>query len=149
MNEIDKKILSIIQEQGQISYGELGKEVGLSVSAINERLKKLENKQIIKGWSARVDAKALGLEVLAFVFLQHERPAYEDSFKQEMLKLSEVEECHHITGEWSYLLKIREKNISDLEKFISNKIRSSKGVVRTQTIIALSSPKEWSPHMIR
>jgi len=148
MNEIDKKILTIVQAQGHISYAELGKEVGLSVSAINERLKKLENKSIIKGWGARIDAKAVGLEVLAFIFLQHEKPIYEESFRQEMLKLGEVEECHHVTGEWSYLLKIRERTISDLEKFISAKIRSSKGIVRTQTVIVLSSPKEWSPYIV-
>lgn len=148
MNEIDKKILAIIQVQGQMSYAELGKEVGLSVSAINERLKKLQTKKVIRGWGARIDAKAIGLEVLAFLFIQLERTTNEEHFIEDILKFPEVEECHHVTGEWSYLLKVRAKSISDLENFISNKIRASIRIVRTQTVIALSSLKEWTPLMI-
>lgn len=148
MNEIDKKIIETIQVQGQMSYGELGKLVGLSVSAINERLKKLQSKKIIQGWGARIDAKTIGLEVLAFVFVHHEKSTQEENFKQDILKFAEVEECHHVTGEWSYLMKVRVKSIADLENFISHKIKTTKGTVRTQTVIALSSPKEWTPLLV-
>jgi Lrp/AsnC family leucine-responsive transcriptional regulator len=145
MDEIDKKIVEIIQVEGQMSYAKLGEEVGLSVSAINERLKKLQNKKIIRGWGARINAKAVGLEVLAFIFVQHDRPVHEVNFRNEMLKIDEVEECHHVTGDWSYLMKIRVKSISDLEGVLNYKIRATKGIVRTQTVVALSSPKDWSP----
>jgi Lrp/AsnC family leucine-responsive transcriptional regulator len=90
MDEIDKKIIELIQTQGRLSYGELGEQVGLSVSAINERLKKLQNKKIISGWGARINPRAVGLEVLAFVFVQHDRPTYEEDFRQEILKFPEV-----------------------------------------------------------
>lgn len=148
MSEIDKKIIEIIQVQGQISYAELGKLVGLSVSAINERLKKLEKKKIILGWVAKIDAKAIGLEILAFVFVQYERANTEENFRNNILTYPEVEECHHVTGEWSYLMKVRVKSIADLENFISLKIRTAEGFVRTQTVVALSSLKEGTPLVI-
>lgn len=148
MNEIDKKILNTIQMEGQISYAELGKQVGLSVSAINERLKKLKNKRIIKGWGARIDPIAIGLSVLAFVFIQVALNEKDEIYKKEISTHPEVEEFHHVTGEWSYIIKVRTKSITELEDFISLKMKPIKGILRIQTMIALSSLKEWTPMLI-
>ena len=68
LNEIDKKLIQLVQMDSRASYGELGAAVGLSVSAVNERLKKLQTQQIIQGWRAQINAKAIGLEVLAFIY---------------------------------------------------------------------------------
>ena len=145
LDDIDRRLIQQVQVDGRASYGELGAIVGLSVSAINERLKKLQAQKIIRGWRAEIDPKAIGLEVLAFVYVQLDRPNHERDFKQVVLTFEEVEECHHITGEWSYLMKVRAKSISALECLISEKIKASEGIVRTQTVIVLSSPKEWAP----
>lgn len=145
MDEIDKKIIQLIQIDGNASYAELGAKVGLSVSAINERLKKLQTQQVIQGWRAQINPKAIGLEVLAFIYVQLDRPKHEQDFKQVVMQFDEVEECHHVTGEWSYLMKVRTRSIAELENLISHKIKDSEGIVRTQTVIALSSPKEWAP----
>ncbi len=145
MDEIDKKLIQLVQMDSRASYGELGAAVGLSVSAVNERLKKLQAQQIIRGWRAQIDPKAIGLEVLAFIYVQLDRPNNERKFKELVLNFEEVEECHHVTGEWSYLMKVRTRSISELEYLISEKIKASEGIVRTQTVIALSSPKEWAP----
>lgn len=128
---------------GRASYGDYGAAVGLSVSAINERLKKLQAQGIIRRWGAQIDAKAIGLEVLAFIYVQLDRPNHERDFRKVVLDFPEVEECHHVTGEWSYLMKVRTRTISELEHLISEKIKASEGLVRTQTVIVLSSPKEW------
>lgn len=145
MDEIDTKLIELIQIDCRSSYGELGASVGLSVSAVNERLKKLQAQGIIRGWRGVIDPKAIGLEVLAFIYVQLDRPNHEKDFKQFVQNVNEVEECHHVTGEWSYLMKVRTKTIAELENLISEKIKGAKGIVRTHTVIALSSPKEWAP----
>ncbi len=145
MDDSDKKLIQLIQMDSRTSYAELGSEIGLSTSAVNERLKKLQAQGIVRGWRAVIDAKAVGLEVLAFINVQLDRPEHEMAFKMIVQKFDEVEECHHVTGEWSYLMKVRTRSIAELENLISQKIKGSEGIVRTHTVIVLSSPKEWAP----
>ena len=80
--------------------------------------------------------------MLAFVFVLLERPEHTKPFVKRMLSLEAVQECHHVTGEWSDLLKVRTASIAELEHLINDEIKSCRGVVRTLTMIALSSPKE-------
>jgi Lrp/AsnC family transcriptional regulator, leucine-responsive regulatory protein len=142
MDEIDNKIIVFIQENGRASYNEIGEAVGLSVSAINERLKKLQTQGVIQGFTAKIDPKAVGLDVLAFIYVQIDKPNLEREFAKRIKKFNEIEECHHVTGEWSYLMKVRTRTIRDLEYLISDKIKSVEGATRTHTVIVLSSPKE-------
>ncbi len=122
MDEIDRKIIAFVQENGRASLAEIGGAAGLSVSAANERLRKLQASGAIRGWRAEVDPAAAGLDLLAFVFV--------------------LLECHHVTGEWSYLLKVRVRNTAALEAAMAAGIKPLPGVARTLTLIALSSPKE-------
>ncbi len=142
MDEIDRKIIARIQEDGRASYGDIGAAVGLSVSAVNERLKKLQASGAIAGWGARVSAKALGLDVLAFVEVLLERPEHDAPFRAAMLASPAVQECHHVTGAWSYLLKLRVADTGALERFLSDHLKTLPGVARSHTVIALSSVKE-------
>jgi Lrp/AsnC family transcriptional regulator, leucine-responsive regulatory protein len=145
MDDIDKKIIEIAQLHGRASYNEFGEAVGLSVSAINERLKKLQSQGVIRGWTAQIDSKVIGLEVLAFIYVQIDRPNNEKGFSKRVNAIHEIIECHYVTGEWSYLMKVRTRTISELETVLSSKIKSLNGVMNTHTVLVLSSSKDGSP----
>ena len=147
MDDIDRKIAAHIQADGRASYADIGAAVGLSVSAVNERLKKLQGSGAIQGWSARMSPKALGLDVLAFVEVLLERPEHDAPFRAAVLAMPAVQECHHVTGAWNYLLKVRLKTTRDLETFFSKVVKDVPGLQRTETLIVLSSPKDT--HMLQ
>ncbi len=142
MDESDLRLLSLIQYNSKLSYAELGKRVGLSVSAVNERLKKLQAQGIIRSYVAVLDAEAVGLDLCAFIQVLIDRPENEPTFLKRIAKVREVQECHHLTGEFSYLLKVRVRNTSHLETLLKEQLKSLKGLVRTHTFIVLSTPKE-------
>lgn len=141
MDEIDKKIISFLQAEGRMSCEKISSMVGLSVSAINERIKRLQKNEIILGWGAHISPKKVGLDILSFVQILLGEKA-ERGFLNEIKKIPEVLECHHITGEWSYLIKVRCRNIHHFEQVLGEKIKPISGILRTHTLIALSSPLE-------
>lgn len=142
MDHIDLKLLGHLQRNAKLSYAELGRRVGLVVSTVNERLKKLQARGIIRAYVAVVSPKALGLDICAFVQVLMAQPDRESAFVEQMDELPEVQECHCITGAFSYLLKVRVRDTAHLETFLREKIKSLAGVARTQTMIALSTSKE-------
>lgn len=142
MDTTDLKLLSLLQTEGRISNEKLGEAVGLSVSAVNERIKKLQKQDIVLGWEARINPQKVGLDVLAFIHILLGERIDDGRFLKEIEKIPEILECHHITGEWSYLMKVRCKNISHFESILGERIKVIPGVLRTQTLIALSSPLE-------
>lgn len=142
MDTIDRELLRLTQQDGRLSYGDLGTKVGLSVSAVNERLKKLQSQGVIRGWVALANPRAIGLDICAFVQVLLDRPPSTAAFVARMAECPEVLECHHVTGDFSYLLKVRARDTSHFEKVLTDLIKSVRGVVRTQTLIVLSSPKE-------
>ena len=142
MDAIDRTICDILQHDGQATAVELGRAARVPSSTANDRVRRLADNGTIRGWSARLDPAMLGLNVLAFVFVLLERPEHTKPFLKAMASLESVQECHHITGEWSDLLKVRTASIAELENVVNDKIKSCRGVVRTLTMIALSSPKE-------
>lgn len=142
MDAIDLKLLDLLQRNCKLSYAELGKEInGLSVSAVGERIKKLTEAKIIKGFVAQIDPGAIGLDICAFILMLTNRHENESDLIRRLTAFPEILECHHITGEFSYLLKIRAKNTEHLEKLIKM-IKLLPETARTNTMVALSSPKE-------
>ena len=140
MHPIDWQILSILQEDGKTSYGDLAKRVGLSQAAAHERVKKLEARGVIKGYRAVVDAEALGYGVVAFVFVDN--AAFDQPDLPKRLEaVPNVLECHAVAGEWGYLLKVRAESTSDLERVL-HEIRTVDGVTRTQSVLGLSTAFE-------
>ena len=140
MDTTDRQLLTLLQENCKLSYNELGKQVGLSVSAVNERLKKMQAAGIIRGNVALVSPRAVGLDLCIFMQVLSDRPK-NDPIISRMREMPEVLECHHITGEFSYLLKIRTRNTEHFETLVQQ-IKSLPGVTRTYTLVVLSSPKE-------
>lgn len=142
MDEIDRIILDTVQRDGRASLGEIGRRCGLSISATNERVRKLEARGLINGWGARLDPVAVGADLLAFIFVLLAGPEHEAAFKELVLRLDEVQECHHVTGEWSYLLKVRTRGTAGLERLLADGLKGVPGLARTHSTIALSSVKE-------
>ena len=142
LDDIDRRLLKMLQEDGRTSYAELGKAVGLAVSSVNERVRKLADRGVITGVHARVAPEALQLDLLAFVSVGWSDPAVEPQFLARIAEEPAVLECHHVTGSWNYLLKVRLRNTRMLEAFLGEVVKSVEGIQRTETLIVLSSRKE-------
>jgi Lrp/AsnC family leucine-responsive transcriptional regulator len=142
MDDIDRKIIEIIQTDGRVTNATLAAATGLSVSAANDRLRRLTERGVIAGWAARIDPDAVGLGLLAFLFVLIERTEHNAPFLAAVAAIPEVQEVHHVTGEWSYLLKVRVASTRALETLISERIKAIPGTARSLTFIALSSTKE-------
>jgi Lrp/AsnC family leucine-responsive transcriptional regulator len=141
LDQIDLKILSILQVNGRCHLAEIAKEVDLSSPAVMERLKKLEAQGVIKGYQAVVDPKKVGKEVTAFIGVSVDHQRHINAFASYILRQRDVLECHHVTGEESFILKIKTGNTDSLEKLLAE-IRSVEGVTGTITKVVLSSVKE-------
>ncbi len=141
LDEIDLMILRTLQEKGRTKRSELAELVGLTIPSVSERLRKLEEMGIIRGYKALLDARKVGLEVTAFILVEVDSSKFFDDIVKRAIANEEILECHAITGEGSYLLKARTQSTSSLERLISE-IRSWPGVGNTRTSVVLSSPKE-------
>lgn len=142
LDDIDRKLLKLLQEDGRTPYAELGRAVGLAVSSVSERVRKLGERKVITGVHAHVAPEAVQLNLLAIVFVGWSNSAVEGPFLARIADEPAVLECHHITGAWNYLLKVRVRNTQMLESFLGGVIKAVAGIVRTETLIVLSSPKE-------
>ncbi len=141
MDDIDFKILDILQERGRTRRNELADAVGLSLPSASERLRKLEEQGIITGYHADVDYRRLGRDITAFIFVTVDSSKHYAQFIEHAMTLDDVLECHAITGEGTHLLKARTANTASLEKLLS-RIQAWTGVVSTRTHLVLSTRKE-------
>jgi Lrp/AsnC family leucine-responsive transcriptional regulator len=143
LDDIDQKILEIIQKQGRMRRNDLAERVGLSLPSVSERLRKLEEAGIITGYFAKLNYQVLGKDITAFVLATIDSSKHYGAFVEHVQGVDDVLECHAITGEGTHLLKIRTENTASLEKLLA-KIQSWSGVVKTTTSVVLSTPKETS-----
>lgn len=141
LDDIDLKILHILQLNGRARLADIADEVELSAPAVMERVKKLESSGVIKGYLALLDAKKLGKDITAFigVSINHQRDI--NKFAKHILQYPDVLECHHVTGEESFILKVKSENTASLERLLGD-LRSVEGVTRTVTNVVLSTAKE-------
>lgn len=142
MDPIDAKILNLLQEDCSRSLAELGRAVGLSTSGVNERLKRLRARGDVRAYVALVNPQTLGYATCAFVQLAVAGKKNEQAFLAAALAMPEVQEIHHVSGEFPFLLKIWARNVRHLEDLLNNQLKGHAGVVRVQTSVVLSSPKD-------
>ena len=121
LDDIDRTILEALQDNGHLSHAELSRMVGLAVSSVNERIRKLVQRGVIAGWNARLSPSALGLDLLAFVYVLIDRPENSPAFLELVAELPEVQECHHIAADWNFLLKVRVRNTAAFEALLTHK----------------------------
>src|SRR6185437_5729506 len=142
MDPADHRIVDMLQRNARTTQIELAKAVGLSQPAVAERIRKLEERGVITGYVAKVDAAALGVDVTAFIGVGIEHPNFFAGFTKKVRGLDEVLECHRVAGEDSYLLKVKTQNTRTLDRLLVEVLRAIPGVTRTHTTIALASIKE-------
>lgn len=142
IDDIDKQILSIVQNDGRISNAEIARQVNLAASAVLERIRKLEERGVIRGYAATVDPRAVGFGLTAFVSVRTNECG--DGTDQLLAAIPEVLEVHDVAGEDSYLLKVRAADPEDLSVLLKEKIKSIPTVVTTRTTVVLQTVKETS-----
>ena len=143
VEEIDRRIVGLLAADGRMSYTELGRATGLSTSAVHQRVRRLEQRGVIKGYAAIVDASEAGLPLTAFISIKPIDPSAPDDAPERLSGLAEIEACHSVAGEESYILKVRVASPADLEGLLA-RIRAEAGV-STRTTIVLSTPYEARP----
>jgi Lrp/AsnC family leucine-responsive transcriptional regulator len=141
IDQIDLKILFILQNNGRKRLADIADEVELSAPAVMERVKKLEASGVIRGYQALIDSKKVGKDITAFIGVSIGNQSGIDAFARQMLRYGDVLECHHVTGDESFILKVKSANTGSLEKLLGE-IRSVEGVTRTVTNVVLSTAKE-------
>lgn len=142
IDKIDRIIISLLREDASLTNAEVSKQVDLSPSAVHERIKKLQNAGYIKKIAAFIQASILNKSLCVFIYVLIDSPVHNKEFLKAIKAKDEVMECHHIAGEYSYLLKVRVENTHFLEQFITNFLKTIPGVIRTSTQLVLSSPKD-------
>ena len=142
LDAIDRKLLSLLQTDAKLSQAELAKAVGLTAPSVNERIRKLERGGVIRGYEALLDERKLGHDITAFVEIFIEHPKFESGFIEAVGDLDEVLECHHITGEFSLLLKVRVRDMQAFRRLLIEKLNTVRGVRQTRTLIVLATAKE-------
>jgi len=142
LDAIDRKILSLLQDNAKMAQAEVAKEVGLTAPSVNERIRKLERAGYIRAYVAVLDEKKLGHDITAFVEVFVEHPKFEESFIEAVSVHDEVLECHHITGEFSLLLKVRVPDMTAFRRLLIEKLNSLRGVRQTRTVMVLATAKE-------
>jgi Lrp/AsnC family leucine-responsive transcriptional regulator len=141
VEETDRAIVAALSTDGRLSYTDLADKVGLSVSAVHQRVRRLEQRGIIKGYHARLDYDALGLALTAFVAIRPIDPSQPDDAPDRLSKLPEIEACYSVAGEDFYLLLVRVENPAGLERLLQE-IRTAANVT-TRTTVVLSTPYEY------
>lgn len=142
MDETDRKLLALLQRDGRRASADLAKEIGLSVSATNERVRKLIDSGAVKAIEAIVEPSCVGFGVTAFIFVDLDYTSSEEEFVSAIKAFNQVLEVHHVTGQHSYLLKVRERTNEDLNCFMATSLKRLSGVRSTETLIALKTEKE-------
>jgi Lrp/AsnC family leucine-responsive transcriptional regulator len=141
IDETDAHILHLLQTQGRIKRNKVAEAIGLSVPAASERMRKLEERGVVTGYHATVDARRLGFDVTAFIRVSSLGSDHYDAFIETVTELDAVQELHSITGEGSHILKVRVRNTGALERLLAE-VQRIPGVRGTQTSIVLSTQKE-------
>jgi Lrp/AsnC family leucine-responsive transcriptional regulator len=140
VEDLDRRIVTLLRTDGRMSYTDLGKAMGLSTSAVHQRVRRLEERGILKGYAALVDYTELGLPLTAFISITPLDPAAPDDIPERLRGLPELEACHSVAGEENYILKARVRTPGDLEDLLA-RIRATANV-STRTTVVLSTPWE-------
>lgn len=142
MDDVDARIVDLLQLNARLTQAEIAKKVGLSQPSVADRIRKLEEQKIVTGYVARVDPRKLGKDVTAFIGVGIEHPKYFAGFATQVMAMDEILECHRVAGQDSYLLKVRTENTQTLDRLLVEGLRTLPGVTSTRTTIVLCSVKE-------
>ena len=142
MDRQDRKILNLLQADGRRAYSEIGEKVGLSTTAVKDRIDKLQAKGVLKHFSIDVAIRPVGYRVKAFIFVGIDKPEDCKRFEEVISDNPNIQECHHVTGVFNYLLKVLATDMEELERLLSDQLKIPGIVSRTETTIVFSSIKD-------
>ncbi|HKI04975.1 MAG TPA: Lrp/AsnC family transcriptional regulator [Thermoanaerobaculia bacterium] len=142
IDEIDRQILMILQQNARTSNAEIARQIDMAPSAVFERIRRLESRGVIQGYEARINPEALGLGMLAFVFVRSRDFDGEAKTAELLSQIPEVQEAHHIAGEDCFLLKVRARDAKTLGRLLRERIGSTGDVQSTRTTIVLETLRE-------
>lgn len=142
MDILDNAILKVLKENGRASAAMIGKRVNLSVPAVLERMKKMTRAGVIAGYTVRISRRNTGRRLLAFVLVRLFDNECIQGFRDQVVRFDCVLECHHMAGEYDYLLKVALEDTQALEDFLAGGLKAIRGVAGTNTMIALNTMKE-------
>jgi Lrp/AsnC family leucine-responsive transcriptional regulator len=142
MDAIDRDIIEVMKGNGRATASEISRKVNLSVPAVSERIRKLEESKIIEQYTIKVNRQNMGYKLLAMIFVNIDQTENIDHFRKIITDMEEVLECHHLAGEYDFMLKVLLKDTAELEHFLSNRVKLIKGVKKSNTLIALTTLKE-------
>ena len=141
VDQLDLQLLDALQRNGRSTFAELGEVVGLKPASVHERVKRLEARGVISGYTARLEGRLLGLNLTAFVSCYTSAQTDYEEFNEAVAGLPEVCEVHSVAGEESFILKVMTKSTGELDEFLS-RLKKIPGIERTKTLIVLSTPFE-------
>ncbi|MEE8576083.1 MAG: Lrp/AsnC family transcriptional regulator [candidate division Zixibacteria bacterium] len=144
MDAVDCKILNFLQVSGRMPASAIAREIGMAVSAVGERMRKMEERGIICGYEARVNGDALQLSLTAFIYVRTDEPAASEETAAELTQIPQVLEVHNIAGEDCYLIKVRVKDAPALSQLLRDPIGKIKTVISTRSTIVMETYKETS-----
>ena len=142
MGSFDVKALKLLMRNGRASWAELGEFLGLSAPSAADRVRKLEQRGVIRGYAALVDPASVGYPLTAYVSVSLASHRNRAAFLRAISKMDQVVECHHVACEDDYLLKVRCRGTQDLDHLLATQLKDKLGVARTRTTIVLSTAKE-------
>jgi Lrp/AsnC family leucine-responsive transcriptional regulator len=140
VEDLDGQIVSLLARDGRMSFTDLGRATGLSTSAVHQRVRRLEQRGVIRGYRALIDADALDLPITAFVSIKAVDPRDEDDAPERLAGIGSIEACYSVAGDEAYILKVRVGSPQALESLLAE-IRTAAGV-STRTTVVLSTPFE-------
>ena len=141
LDATDREILELLQENCKQPLAAIGQKVGLSPPSVLERIHKLEEAGVVIGYKAILDARKLGKDITAFIGVATERARDIARIEREVVAYDDVLECHHVTGAWTLMLKVKTRDTETLEELIEA-VRACEGVGRTETMVVLSTHTE-------
>jgi Lrp/AsnC family leucine-responsive transcriptional regulator len=142
LDDIDSKAIGVLLADGRVSWADLGTALGLSAPAAAERVRRLQERGLVRGFAAVLDPDAAGFPVLAFVAVALARQDARRAFLDAVRRHPSILECHHVAGDDDFLLKVRARSLAELDALLSDELKGRLGIARTRTTIVLGTAKE-------
>jgi len=142
MDKIDMAILHLLNSNGRATASEISREVHLSIPAVAERIRKMDEANVIENYTVRINREKAGWNIMAFIHVSVDDTENIANFREEISRYPCVLECHHVAGTYDYLLKVLTENMAALDYFLSNSLKTIQGVSSSNTTIVLSTLKE-------
>jgi Lrp/AsnC family leucine-responsive transcriptional regulator len=142
IDEMDVRIVEMLQRNARTPNAEIARQVGMAPSAVLERIRKLEERGVIEGYTARVNAEAYGLGLTAFVFVRASERLGAPQTGERLAEIPEVQEVHHVAGEDCFLVKVRVAGTRAMRELLRDKLGAIDTIVSTRSTIVLDTVKE-------